>query len=432
MTAMTRSIDSLPLLSLLLITLLFIKSSLAACTVCQDGVAVGLPEVTIAIPGFPGEYTCAQLDLFLPTLLPDGKSTTCQTLQSVGSICGCPMPPDSCSLCDSIAYPQRELAFLADLFGGFVPTCELLDAYLQSQPLDNSLCTAGRQYLQDYCGCNGPQVGASSLPCSVCADGSNVTLPDQQILGLEPFTTCRQVDQAVSALFSSDSDECSVFQSISSLCGCPAIKENVCEMCPGGALAYPDKPVEFVMDQFGGIVPTCQLLDAYVTSTFENGSQECDLIQLASGYCGCPPISENHCLLCDDPLKPEYEQHVIDERFYPYLGLDGDIDFSITCELAISMQFQLEKGSTECTAGRSRRDLCGCNDDGWDYLKANTTKKKELLAWLPRISGFLSLIGASIIIIHVVKDKKNRRQMYNQLVATMSVFDLLGSIGESY
>jgi hypothetical protein len=50
---------------------------------------------------------------------------------------------------------------------------------------------------------------------------------------------------------------------------------------------------------------------------------------------------------------------------------------------------------------------------------------------MPRVSSILSLIGSSSIIVDVVMDKKKRRTLQRQLMATMSIFDLMGSAAYS-
>ena len=59
---------------------------------------------------------------------------------------------------------------------------------------------------------------------------------------------------------------------------------------------------------------------------------------------------------------------------------------------------------------------------------ADTELKRALLAWIPRFSGFLSLSGSILIIFDVLKDRKKRTAVYNQLVLAMSLFDICSSI----
>jgi hypothetical protein len=94
---------------------------LAPCSVCRDGQSIGLPENTGVLPGVPGEFTCQQLDIFLPALYPNSSHPDCQAIQSVGALCGCTTPSDACTICNDnapMAYPKRPLEFFQDLFGG--------------------------------------------------------------------------------------------------------------------------------------------------------------------------------------------------------------------------------------------------------------------------------------------------------------------------
>lgn len=360
------------------------------CSVCRDGENVKFPNKVIVIPSLPGEFTCSQVDLLLPTMYPDNSHSDCQTLQSLGSLCGCRTPENACTLCEGgvpMAYPNRPLEFFSDMFGGVViPDCNLVDAFLRmSHAEGDATCSVARSFLAEYCECIGSITSANSVsefsPCSICEDGSNITLPDVE-LNIEgfPFSTCGQLDEAVSTLFTDGSGQCSTFQSISSLCGCPT-KPNSCNMCPdGGSMAYPDKPARFLKDSFGGIVPSCKVYEAYVQTTLDDDSEECHMVQATSGFCGCP-AKEDHCLVCgkDEVVQPEFEEVVVDERLLALIGLK-DSSFPMTCELGISLQFQVSANDKICKLMQSRQDVCGCNNGVYAYNGADTNKKKAVLS----------------------------------------------------
>ena len=50
---------------------------------------------------------------------------------------------------------------------------------------------------------------------------------------------------------------------------------------------------------------------------------------------------------------------------------------------------------------------------------------------MPRVSGIVSFLSSSAIIVDVVRDKKKRKKLYGQLMLIMSVFDLMGSAAYS-
>ena len=66
-----------------------------------------------------------------------------------------------------------------------------------------------------------------------------------------------------------------------------------------------------------------------------------------------------------------------------------------------------------------------------EYAGADTEREKKLLQWLPRVSGVLSVFGSSLILRDILFATPHGRiynSMYHQLIAGMSVFDIIGSI----
>ena len=66
-----------------------------------------------------------------------------------------------------------------------------------------------------------------------------------------------------------------------------------------------------------------------------------------------------------------------------------------------------------------------------EYAGADTEREKKLLQWLPRVSGVLSVFGSSLILRDILFTTPHGRiynSMYHQLIAGMSVFDIIGSI----
>jgi hypothetical protein len=190
-------------------------------------------------------------------------------------------------------------------------------------------------------------------------------------------------------------------------------------------MAFPEKPVGFLKDQFGGLTPNCDILAAF-TTTLEVGSEACDLIQLGSGLCGCPAI-ENHCRICQGGVHPpEYAQKIIPAPILSKLGI-GEVGFPVTCELGLSFEFQVEEGSRFCGLAKARNDICGCEGGNYEYLGAANTGRKAVLTWVPRCVAILSLIGSMFVISDVARDKKRKKNIYNQLMLCMAFFDVIHS-----
>jgi hypothetical protein len=202
-----------------------------------------------------------------------------------------------------------------------------------------------------------------------------------------PFTNCKQLDQAAFTLFETGSEMCTLFQAVSSICGCPR-KASSCDYCrDGGPIAYPDKPVRFLKDAFGGMVPSCRVFEAYAHS-LDSWDDNCELVQTSSGFCGCAPV-ENHCKICpceEGGLQTAYEEVVIDPFLLNLIGLD-DVPFAITCEFMFGMESQLPMEAKICLYSRLRNDICGCNNGKFQMLGAHTTAELQLIIILATLSG---------------------------------------------
>ena len=84
---------------------------------------------------------------------------------------------------------------------------------------------------------------------------------------------------------------------------------------------------------------------------------------------------------------------------------------------------------SNCQLALNFNYICDCEGPG--YAGADSGAKKNVLIWLPRISGIISFLGSSTIIVDVVRDKKKRAKIYGQLMLAMSLFDLMGSLAYS-
>lgn len=372
----------------------------APCTICKDGEPVSLPDEILAVPGLPA-MQCSSVDLTLSFVVPNATSADCETVQSLGSLCGCPTREDSCSLCpsgNSVGLPDNELPFFSDLFLGFVPTCQILEAYLSSRSADESMCFVSQSFISGYCGCDeAGAVGGEELatPCSLCPGGEQASFPDKSVSMPDlPFQTCGTLEEALEMILSDGVGECNLLsEAFASYCGCSSTYAEVpCSLCrDGSSVANPTQHVELLQEEFGGITPTCAVYESFVATT-EAESRQCSNAQLLGSVCGCPPVKD-HCVFCPGESMPE--------EYLDFNVADLSIiyDFTMTCgDAEAYLQYQVRASSDECFLAQHSNYLCGCNDGEYSYLGANTDPKKAALAWTPRISAFLSMVVSSSLL----------------------------------
>lgn len=377
-----------------LVLMLMGRPALSQCTICENGETVSLPDNLLSIPGFP-PLACGNVDTTIAFLIPNETSSDCSTVQSLGSLCGCPTRDDACTLCTNGAIasqPNNDLPFLSNLFLGYTPTCQILEAYLTSKSENDSLCFVSQRFIGDYCGCEDDDSSANealtSTPCNMCGQLPRTSSDPNRTISLPdfPFETCGQLEEALRILLLEGSEECSLLsQGFASYCGCPAVN-NPCSLCrDGSAVAFPDQPVELFRDEFAGIVPSCEIYESFVAGLLEE-SQDCANAQLFGTICGCPAV-ENHCVFCPGESMPEkYLDKVVQE-------LEQLIGFTATCgDAEAYLQYQIPMDSSNCLLAQGHNHVCGCNDGLFSYLDADTRTKQAVLAWAPRMSAFLSLI----------------------------------------
>lgn len=89
-----------------------------------------------------------------------------------------------------------------------------------------------------------------------------------------------------------------------------------------------------------------------------------------------------------------------------------------------------------CQKAQKYSKFCHCweaeTDIEYVYLGANTSAKKKVLVWMPRVAAFLSFVGASYILYTVLSVKNNRDIVYYQLVGCMATFDLITAIAWAF
>eukprot|EP00545_Synedropsis_sp_CCMP1620_P004638 CAMPEP_0119011870 /NCGR_PEP_ID=MMETSP1176-20130426/5938_1 /TAXON_ID=265551 /ORGANISM="Synedropsis recta cf, Strain CCMP1620" /LENGTH=862 /DNA_ID=CAMNT_0006964745 /DNA_START=103 /DNA_END=2691 /DNA_ORIENTATION=+ len=390
----------------------------------HNGGAITEPEKLISLPGFESIETCGVLEGLLPFL--PTNTAECSLLQSVGTICGCLPAPTACELCpngSNVTNPDLDMPFLAFLFGGIVPTCELAQAYVKSFEATDGFCLVGHALLAGYCGCPGVPFDDEAPSCTTCRGGEDVDRNQTLDIPGFPFETCGQLDDAVDFVIKDGSYECELVQKVSTICGCPSI-DNPCHFCKDGSnITLPDKEAHFARDILFGIVPTCDFVEIY-TASHEEGSEFCDLAQQTSSFCGCPK-KENHCVYCPDGGFAE-EQYRDDSRI---IRLDDDLRLEPTCELIEASQYQYGKDEGVCILGKIASFLCGCNGGEFRYMGADTDAQKQAIVWVSRFFSLISLIGSSLIWYDILSNKRKRKQVYNRLIFMMSIFDATTSIG---
>ena len=237
----------------------------------------------------------------------------------------------TCSFCNNddgfiISDPNQQIYHPA--YVGLLPTCDLVDGVVAFLSSESEPCTTIKVELSDECPCGTPGSGGgatnpgvdmkvdnyvpspSTTTCTLCRDGSDVTMPDRVIsfateqFGFEP--TCAQAQLAVSGL-ADKSPECNEAQLLGSYCGCPAL-ENACILCPNENMTNPDRRHVNTFERFGQDL-TCLELEAILLQ-FDSATDECFLAHETNWECGC------------------------NDGFYGYLGTESVRDYYLLTILA--------------------------------------------------------------------------------------------------
>jgi hypothetical protein len=336
----------------------------APCTICRGGENITLPDKPVNVPGdFAFIDTCGTLDSLVGLVLQDADEE-CVFLQSVSTICGCPKPETACNLCADGALasnPTLEVPLLFDaLFDGFVPTCEIVEAYLHTGANESTVtCTMSQNLMGSYCGCPGELLSNSqqARTCSMCPNGEDIAFSNNTIhIDSFPLETCSELVEASAIFLKEDSEMCILLQSLGAYCGCPQKVDDPCTLCiDDSPPLYPEKEVYFLEEAFG-FRPTCALLEASVLGE-EVGSDQCVFTRYISTFCGCPAL-ENHCSFCppgDNTTTPE--KHI--PQLNKFFGPASPFADGITCDALYTLQFQIDKDSLICMIGQADNWRCG-------------------------------------------------------------------------
>lgn len=129
---------------------------------------------------------------------------------------------------------------------------------------------------------------------------------------------------------------------------------------------------------------------------------------------------EATCNFCPDGLQRQYWENEI-----PFIGSNATC-FKLN---QFFLNYQLPESDANCQLALNFNYICDCEGPG--YAGADNDTKRMALVWVPRVSAILSIIGSCAIIIDVLRDKKKRHKLYCQLMVSMSIFDLMGSVAYS-
>jgi hypothetical protein len=271
-----------------------------ACYLCGEGASVQQPDLKVPyLLDIEGPTpTCEFIEAYLHSV--SEADSTCGVAQAfTASYCGCPESPPlegpMCTLCprgEAVPDANRTLGIEGIPFETCGEAGQAAALYL-SQASDT--CDLF-QSVSSLCGCE--TLSSIESPCSLCPDGSPVSLPDEDLTflverfngystgeadfdGVQP--TCQGVE-AFAKSFEEGSRECLDVQFVAGVCGCPPVA-NACDFCPGEDVPLPDKEVLIATNGFG-FAPTCGQIDALVTQ-FEEGSDSCSIFEASNYICEC-------------------------------------------------------------------------------------------------------------------------------------------------
>lgn len=375
------------------------------CSICKDpSIGVSLPSVAVLVPPF-GTLSCADLEVLVPLLVPL-EDERCTLIQSLGTLCGCPPPVEGlqnpCHLCVPVSeaaasVPEEWLSAPVEFFGQ-AATCQLAELSLKNTfEASSSECRENQAALSSSCGCaatdtdpppNVPELPTEVEKCTPCWDGSSdITLPDKDVgsmlinlgIPISGNVTCSAASAVVFSTLEATNPDCNLLQiTIGGLCGCPR-RPDGCNMCEGDAqVPYPDK-VNTPSGVWFQEIPTCQ---------------------------------ESYMMLWQLPK-----------------------DKNAPSAMALRNSLGLPRRTDVCRTASSSAYVCGCYGGQRQYMGATSDAKRAFLAWLPRVTGSLSLIGSVCILwdVFVGQKRKGRSNtstptsIYHGLVAGLSIFDIFSS-----
>ena len=367
--------------------------------------------------------TCATVEQGIPLLLTSDQDE-CHALQSIGTYCGCPVPSNACAgfggfsnsnsdIGNNYCFDEKDpLAFVTDFPGtdtGLKTPCMIAHSYLQSFAQNSTECVQYQDQWKQTCGCDNENTSTT---------GGVTTLPD---------------DNNNNNNNKDEEDDSSSSPIVPLEKGCP-----VC--VHGGTMMWPQKDLTQYLDVTGDNYltslaweaaamagqennVTCALADLITRSGIIPPDLVCDSDELAfvAGLCGCPPHPDDPCEIC-----PTHDMTLPERRLGHSKAVYG---FNVTCAIAANALTQIKSTNDVCWNLKVDTWQCGCNGGIPWYLGASQKAQHVLLAWIPRVSGLLSLLGSVYIIQDVVRRfRKREPTTYDLILLGMSLFDISSSV----
>ena len=328
----------------------------------------------------------------------------CGLVQSISTICGCPAREEACSLCSvgaslgqkalstQVTLPN-DIAVAATIFGVDTVSCELIQAYGQSRVEGRTGCQDLQAEFGEACGC---PVEMEQPPNATAVDGG---APDIGSADEEQFCGfCRKNAHTL------------------------VPERDLSQLVHSMSQEERESWEEYANNQTDNLLLTCGSLDSFMNQ-LPRGHLVCSApwSKIAQGVCRCPP-RDTYCDICRNTKYPDLSMTSVVAQLS-----SATANLELTCADVHTVANQYRPGGLTCLGLEHFQFLCGC-DTGREYLGASTTVQKAWLAWLPRFSALLSLVGSSMILIDVARDKQKRTQVYPQLMAVMSIFDCSSSL----
>lgn len=198
--------------------------------------------------------------------------------------------------------------------------------------------------------------------------------------------------------------------------------EGYCRSCPTDEDGNPDPAGCYFSRERESSVTTQKEVESCAKSC------QADL-----NYDGCK-LCPNHISAFDFGVEDKSDQCnfcpendvLYPDRLVPLFGKD------IACwnMQAFFERFEVDKDSENCKLAQSFNYICGCAGPG--YAGANTQAKRNALVWVPRVMAILSALGSTFVLVDVLKTKKRRHSVFHQLMAQISLFDIVGSIAYAF
>ena len=227
-------------LLLCLLALTTMTTTNGQCTLCLSGDPITLPDVYLGLTEPIRLDTCADVDSIAPFL---GAGTPeCEGIQSMGTLCGCPLIENACQLCGTdgvMENPTRTLSPVPDTIPlGLEYTCAVVEAGLNVFSQNTTTChdTQTNAYFLRECGCSN-YVEPTQQPVELCTLCPLDATPNLTEASLDTVLwlfgeNCTQLAETATS-YPLDSVECRRIHNASTLCGCP-VSRDACNLCPHG------------------------------------------------------------------------------------------------------------------------------------------------------------------------------------------------------